>query len=54
MEVKELAVQISGGRVFQEEGPDSVKALMWEQAWPDQGIARKPVRLMQSEQGREK
>lgn len=47
-------MQMSEGRVFQEEGPDSIKALMWELAWQGQGIARKPGWLMQSGQGREK
>lgn len=47
-------MQISEGRVFQEEGPDSIKALMWELARQGQGIARKPGWLIQSEQGREK
>lgn len=40
-------MQISEGRVFQEEGPDSIKALKWELACQGQGIARKPGWLMQ-------
>lgn len=47
-------MQIYEGRVFQEEGPGSIKALMWELAWQGQGVARKPGWLMQSERGREK
>ena len=47
-------MQISEGRMFQEEGPDSIKALRWELARQGQGIARKPGWLMQSEQEREK
>ena len=39
-------MQIYEGGVFQEEGPGSIKALMWELAWQGHGV-------MQSERGRD-
>lgn len=33
------------GKVFQEDGSDSVKAVMWKQDCHVQGIARRPVWL---------
>lgn len=42
------------GRVTQEDGSDSVKAVMWKRDCHVQGIARRPVWLAPSEQGSEK
>lgn len=38
--MREAAVQMSEGRVFQEEGTASVKALRWEHVWHFPGLAR--------------
>lgn len=42
-------MQISGGKVFQEEGPYSIKSLTWEGAWHVHGITRRPAWLGQNE-----